>query len=149
MKYVVKVSGTTIYVQNFVKFGSGIQKSMGREEYKDTETRWDSHKPTLEKYDRNSVFFLPNISPVFYNPPIPLSITPLSRPTSTQKSKYYRMIPFTVLCIDTKASLFVLNGCLYSNAAFAPLGLGTCMCLSGLSQLPLTSVRISISNSTV
>jgi hypothetical protein len=44
MKYAVEMgSGAVIHIPSFIKIGSAIQKL--REEYKDTQRAWRSHKP--------------------------------------------------------------------------------------------------------
>jgi hypothetical protein len=48
VKYAVKLgSGAMIYIPSFIKFGSGIQKSIRG--YTDTQTERRSHKPILGK----------------------------------------------------------------------------------------------------
>jgi hypothetical protein len=45
VKYAVEMgSGAMIYIPNFIKIGSGIQKLMGI--YTDTQIGWSSRKPT-------------------------------------------------------------------------------------------------------
>jgi hypothetical protein len=44
MKYAVEMClGAMMYIPNFLKIGSGIQKLMGK--ITDTQTAWRSHKP--------------------------------------------------------------------------------------------------------
>jgi hypothetical protein len=48
MKYAdVMGSGATIYIQGFTKIGSDGQKLIAGRVFKDTQTAWRSHKPTL------------------------------------------------------------------------------------------------------
>jgi hypothetical protein len=48
MKYAIEMgSGAMIYIPSSINIGSGIQKLIGARGFRDTQTEWRSHKPTL------------------------------------------------------------------------------------------------------